>query len=318
MSNSLPTLEEEAEIRKESIPEANVPAVNQAVPPALAGFTAKTRLIFSLRIDKSRLTLSCEPDNQVVAKLAWDSGGFNLQCKPKAEIITATMQVSSVSFHLCREIYQVRHTFVSGALADLTATFVLREGSVLPMLQAMIYTKVSADLNIKLLRQWFAFNSVWIARLSPLARAIPAEDSSTIKLPARSPCAPGQGQTSQFRRTGPLGKIGRHVVVGLRLHEVTLRANLDVSKVDIEIPLIDGRLAANDTLQRLLVDLGGFNMIGTHTVSGKIINEGIRFVAERKRVLEDTSYVTVMKLRIDAQDTLAELACIDQHVLGLQ
>ncbi|KAJ9104947.1 hypothetical protein QFC19_003742 [Naganishia cerealis] len=318
-SDSLPVIREREESpnqRRASIQEADSSLGHQAISP-LAGLTAKTRLIISLRIDKSRLALSCEPDNQVVADLAWDSGGFNLQCQPRAETIAATMQISSVSFHLYREIYQMRHTFVSGALAGLTGTFVLRDGQPLPAVEAMIYTKVSADLNIKLLRQWFAFNSVWIARLSPMTRTTAADASGSVSLPARPPCEPDQQRSPLIHRTGRLGKIGRHVIICVRLHQVSLRANLDVSKVDIEIPVIDGRLAANDTIQRLLVDLGSLKMIGTRTVSGRVINDGIRFVAERKKILEDTSYVTVMELRIDAKDTLAELACIEQHVLGL-
>jgi hypothetical protein len=115
-----------------------------------------------------------------------------------------------------------------------------------------------------------------------------------------------------------LGKIGKHVVMCLRLHQVALKANLDVSKVDVIIPMIDVRLAANDTLQRLSVAVNGLKMIGTKTISGKMINDGITFVAERKRLIRDDELVTVMTILIDMKDTVAELACIQQQVLGLQ
>lgn len=285
-------------------------------PSLLASLTAKTRLIISLRIDKSRLALSCEPDNQVLADLAWDSGGFNLQCKPKAESIVGSVQVSSVAFHLYREIYQTRHVFVSGQLADLTASVVFRQGLRLPVLEAIVYTKVSADLNIKLLRQWFAFNSVWIERLSPIAKP-PVSGASGVSNPAK-PALPSRESTSSIFNRSRIGKIGKHVVMCLRLHEVALKANLDVSKVDVVIPIIDVRLAANDNMQRLSVAMDGLTMVGTKTISGKMINDGITFVAERKRIIRDDDYVTVMKLLIDSKDTVAELACIQQQVLGLQ
>lgn len=284
----------------------------ESPPPLLASLTAKTRLVISLRIDKSRLALSCEPDNQVLADLAWDSGGFNLQCKPKAKTVVGSVQVSSVAFHLYREIYQTRHVFVSGQLVDLTASMVFRQGAHLPVLEAIVYTKVSADLNIKLLRQWFAFNSVWIERLSPIAKPAIVVDSS----PAKPPLLSHESRSTMNRAR--LGKIGKHVVMCLRLHQVALKANLDVSKVDVIIPMIDVRLAANDTLQRLSVAVNGLKMIGTRTISGKMINDGITFVAERKRLIRDDELVTVMTILIDMKDTVAELACIQQQVLGLQ
>jgi hypothetical protein len=280
-------------------------------PSMLASLTAKTRLIISLRIDKSRLALSCEPDNQVLADLAWDSGGFNLQCKPRAKTVVASVQVSSVAFHLYREIYQTRHVFVSGQLMDLTASVVFRQGARLPVLEAIVYTKVSADLNIKLLRQWFAFNSVWIERLSPIAKPATVVDAAPV------PSLVANETRATFNRAR-CGKIGKHVVMCLRVQQVALKANLDVSKVDMVIPMIDVRLAANDALQRLSVAIDGLKMIGTKTISGKIINDGITFVAERKRVTRDDEFMTVMTILIDMKDTVAELACIQQQVLGLQ
>ena len=274
-------------------------------PSVLAGLTAKTRLVVSLRIDKSRLALSCEPDNPVLADLAWDSGGFTFQCKPKAKTIVASVQVSSVAFHLYREIYTTKHVFVSGKLAELTASAVLRDGSRLPVLEVLVYSKVSADFNIKLLRQWFAFNSVWIERLSPITKTPTAVAPAPAPLPVVA------------NRDG-MRKIGKQVVVCLRFHQVALKANLDVSKVDVVIPLINARLAANDTLQRISVTMDGLNMFGTKTISGKIVNDGITFMAERKRILREDKQVTVMKIGIDSKDTVAELACIDQQVFGLQ
>lgn len=282
-------------------------------PSVLASLTARTRLIVSLRIDKSRLALSCEPDNQVLADLAWDSGGFTFQCKPRAKTIVASVQVSSVAFHLYREIYTTRHVFVSGKLADLTASAVFRQGSRIPVLEVLVYTKVSADFNIKLLRQWFAFNSVWIERLSPITKT-----STLAVAPLAKPTTPALEPSPATFNRGGMRKIGKHVVVCLRLHQVALKANLDVSKVDIVIPLVNARLAANDTLQRISVAMDGLNMIGTKTISGKVVNDGITFLAERKRILREDEQVTVMKIGIDSKDTVAELACIDQQVFGLQ
>lgn len=305
-----------AEESAEQVPEAGNTASNDETgngrqahgvtsPSVLAGLTAKTRLVVSLRIDKSRLALSCEPDNPVLADLAWDSGGFTFQCKPKAKTIVASVQVSSVAFHLYREIYTTKHVFVSGKLAELTASAVLRDGSRLPVLEVLVYSKVSADFNIKLLRQWFAFNSVWIERLSPITKTPTAVAPAPAPLPVVA------------NRDG-MRKIGKQVVVCLRFHQVALKANLDVSKVDVVIPLINARLAANDTLQRISVTMDGLNMFGTKTISGKIVNDGITFMAERKRILREDKQVTVMKIGIDSKDTVAELACIDQQVFGLQ
>jgi hypothetical protein len=282
-------------------------------PSVLASLTATTRLVVSLRIDKSRLALSCEPDNQVLADLAWDSGGFNFQCKPKAKTVVASVQVSSVAFHLYREIYTTKHVFVSGKLAELTASAVFRDGSRIPVLEVLVYTKVSADLNVKLLRQWFAFNSVWIERLSPITKT-----SSLAVAPLAKSAPPAPDQSPAAFTRGGIRKIGKHVVVCVRLHEVALKANLDVSKVDIVIPVINARLAANDTLQRISVAMDGLNMVGTKTISGKVVNDGIVFIAERKRILRADEQVTVMKIGIDSKDTVAELACLDQQVFGLQ
>lgn len=58
----------------------------------------KMRLSFSLRLDDSTLTISCDTLSSVVADLSWQTGGFVLAWEPGSSLLQGALRVAEVGF----------------------------------------------------------------------------------------------------------------------------------------------------------------------------------------------------------------------------
>ena len=58
------------------------------------------KISFSLRIDQSKLMLTCRPDANVIAGLHWDSGGFIINIAPGARRVSFTGTVGGLTVAL--------------------------------------------------------------------------------------------------------------------------------------------------------------------------------------------------------------------------
>ena len=72
------------------------------------------QISFSLRIDQSKLELTCQPDVNVVAGVHWDSGGFMVNISPGARKVTFTGAVGGLTIGL-------KHGFLSEECVKLDA-----------------------------------------------------------------------------------------------------------------------------------------------------------------------------------------------------
>ena len=72
------------------------------------------QLFISLRIDKSRLDLTCKPDANVVAGLNWDNGGLILNTSPNAKGVSISASIEGLDVSL-------KHGFLSENSANIDA-----------------------------------------------------------------------------------------------------------------------------------------------------------------------------------------------------
>ncbi|GJN87915.1 hypothetical protein Rhopal_000870-T1 [Rhodotorula paludigena] len=190
------------------------------------------RLTISLRIDQSKLDISCLPAAEVTAWLTWESGGFFFATTPESKGFTFAVSVDGVAAGL-------RHLFspedcLSASAKGLAASLSLGQlDAAGPRLLSIVVDlpDVSAGMNFRHLQDWLCLKAVWLDRIDlgtspPSAADIPSR-------PTRSTAADSASseelntaihvQVGRFEFRVDLGpSIGRSTLVANRL-ETRLR-----------------------------------------------------------------------------------------------
>ncbi|KAE9411411.1 hypothetical protein BT96DRAFT_961320 [Gymnopus androsaceus JB14] len=134
-----------------------------SVPPS-----STLRISFSLRIDQSRLELTCLPDVNVVAALNWDSGGFMINVLPGARDVTFTGTVGGLTIGL-------KHGFLSEDCLRLDARNLafsvtlgkryIEDGPILTSISLVLDTEFLGGVRFSRLQDLLCFKAVWLDRI---------------------------------------------------------------------------------------------------------------------------------------------------------
>jgi hypothetical protein len=163
----------------------------------------KFQIIFSLRIDQSKLEFTCQPDVNVIAGLHWDSGGFVLHFFPGARKVTLTGSIGGLSVGL-------KHGFLSEECAKLdmrnltfSVTFAKTgygTGRAISSVSFILDTEILGAVRLSRLQDILCFKAVWLDRIpvfnhmsaevkppnksasTPAPRALPAQEFTTVLL----------------------------------------------------------------------------------------------------------------------------------------
>jgi hypothetical protein len=141
-----------------------VPAVNSTVPDPVS----RMQISFSLRIDQSKLELTCHPDANVIAGVHWDSGGFVINVSPGARQVAFTGSVAGLTIGL-------KHGFLSEDCVRLDArnlafnvTFSQIEdenNNPIRSISAVLDTEFSGGVRFSRLQDILCFKAVWLDRI---------------------------------------------------------------------------------------------------------------------------------------------------------
>ncbi|GAA5833329.1 hypothetical protein JCM11251_005205 [Rhodosporidiobolus azoricus] len=198
-STSLATLAESPTV---GLPPAPAPA--DAAPPSFGHLN----LTVSLRIDQSRLEISCLPaagtipptfdsptiltirSAEVTARLTWESGGFFFALTPKTKGATFALTVDGVAAGL-------RHSFspedcllaeAKGIAASVSfGAFDKAPSSSERLLSVVVdLPEVSGEMNFRHLQDWLCLKAVWLDRmdLGPTAPPTQSNEPARRKQPA--------------------------------------------------------------------------------------------------------------------------------------
>ncbi|KAM0790005.1 hypothetical protein ACM66B_005335 [Microbotryomycetes sp. NB124-2] len=162
-------------------------------PPAAL---QRLRVSVSLKVDQSRLEISCLPAAEVTARLTWESGGFLLVLTPDVKTAEFSMRVDGVAAGL-------RHSFSPEdcllAEAKGMSASVTFQGAIDPFAEAqgqlsavIDVPDLSAEMNFRHLQDWLCLKAVWLDRMD-LALDVPKRDESTK---AKTPAEPASTRTA--------------------------------------------------------------------------------------------------------------------------
>ncbi|KAG0707320.1 hypothetical protein DFH29DRAFT_995117 [Suillus ampliporus] len=134
----------------------------------LSEASSSLQISFSLRIDESKLELTCQPDVNVVAALRWESGGFLMNISPGAHNLTLTGTVDGLTVGL-------KHGFLSDDCVNIAArnlAFVLsfaknedRTGNIDSTVSLVVDTDISGGVRFSRLQDVLCFKAVWLDRI---------------------------------------------------------------------------------------------------------------------------------------------------------
>jgi hypothetical protein len=247
------------------------------------------QISLSLRIDKSKLELTCLPDANVIAGLNWDSGGFVVNISPGAHRVTLSGSVAGLTVGL-------KHGFLSEDCMNLharnlafTVDFAKSRGSNISSVSVVCDTEFSGGVHFLRLQDVLCFKAVWLDRI-PVLNAPP-------------PTANDMGTRTNSHATTVSSVSHRQelsTVLILRLREVQLDVDLGQSITWIQLNLRDAILRMNisEALSEVSLSVSEVLATATGNITGKIAVPSFLFQTTRKQRSSSDSNSRLLDLQM--------------------
>lgn len=219
------------------------------------------RISFSLRIDQSKLELTCQPDVNVIAGLHWDSGGFIVNVSPGARKVTFTGTVGGLTLGL-------KHGFLSEDCVKLDArnlafsvTFAKVEsdtGASVSSVSVVLDTEFLGVVRFSRLQDVLCFKAVWLDRI-PIFNSQSAAISKT----------PSRISTS----TSPSIQLPKHeftTIILVRIRQITLDVDLgqSISAVTLDLKEAVMRTKLTEVLSEVSIFVAELSINAKGNIAG--------------------------------------------------
>jgi len=272
------------------------------------------RISFSLRIDRSKLEFTCQPDVNVVTALRWENGGFIINASPGARQVSFSGTVGGLSIGL-------KHGFLSEDCLQLDArnlTFSVwfsRVESVprhiMNFVSVILDTEFHGRAKFSRFQDVLCFKAVWLD-LFPLF-------NSQSPLDAK---APSKLSPSSSFSTPPSAKRSLSTVLLVRVREINLEVDLGSSISRITLQLNQAILRTNLTERSndVAILVRELLIIADGNLSGRVRVCDCLFQTTKKvndRSLEELDG-RMLELRLTSGPVIATLASDQQRLLHYQ
>ncbi|KAF8633289.1 hypothetical protein AX17_004464 [Amanita inopinata Kibby_2008] len=274
--------------------------------PVVSESTMGLRISFSLRIDQSRLELSCLPDVNVMAGLYWESGGFVLNVFPGAQRVTFTGTVGGLTIGL-------KHGFLSEDCVKLNARNLAFSVSFArlnnPPSPAISYVSVVLDteflggVRFSRLQDVLCFKAVWLDNIPILNSQL----SSSNKLVESTNISGGGKQSLQTWTTVILLQIRR------------IRADVDlgqsISTVTLDLSGAILRTKLSDSLNELSIFVQEVMLRAKGNVAGRMQVQNCVFQTTRRLGDSYVSQGRMLEIRMTSGPLSIDLQSEHQELL---
>ncbi|KAL0956539.1 hypothetical protein HGRIS_002680 [Hohenbuehelia grisea] len=263
------------------------------------------RISFSLRIDQSKLELTCQPDVNVIAGLHWNSGGFIVNISPGARNVTFSGCVTGLTVGL-------KHGFLSEDCVRLDAknlsfsvTFSKMHESI-SSVSMVIDTECSGAVHFSRFQDVLCFKAVWLDRI-PILTA----QGGTIEVVQ---------PTKQLPAT-PIEKQDFTTAVLVRIREIKLNVDLGHSISAITLDLKDSllRTKITESSHELSISVRDVALVACGNVSGIASVPNCVFQTVRRReaeAVDNDGSKTMLELRMTSGSLAAMLESEHQRLLS--
>jgi hypothetical protein len=254
-------------------------ALPEFVPPNDNPPASSLQITFALRIDQSKLQLTCQPDVNVIAGVYWDSGGFLLNVSRSGRRISFIGNVGGLTVGL-------KHGFLSEDCVRLDArnlafstTFTGADkgmGVDMSSMSVVVDTEVSGGVRFSRFQDVLCFKAVWLDRI-PVLSATPSSEPADCPSKTKLLPVPGAVRTKNNFTTAVLVRIRR---IGL---DVDLGQSISSVKMDMLDVTLSSKIEEMRT--ELSVYISQLTMSATGNISGHARIPDFSFNTMRRRAL---------------------------------
>ncbi|KAI0035556.1 hypothetical protein K488DRAFT_82999 [Vararia minispora EC-137] len=251
------------------------------------------QITFALRIDQSKLQLTCQPDVNVVAGVHWDSGGFVINISPGANQVSFMANVSGLTVGL-------KHGFLSEDCVRLDArnlafstTFSHIEqgdGKRLSYVSVTVDTGVAGGVRFSRLQDVLCFKAVWLDRIPIFAT------SGTVPQTPQEPLAKAKPPPSPAPSASVATGQELVTVVLVRLHSIEIDVDLGQSITNVRMDMHNAifRTRLEELGNSVSLDIGDLTVTASGNISGKARIPDFAFRTIRRKHMERQSHATNM------------------------
>ncbi|TFK75375.1 hypothetical protein BDN72DRAFT_832240 [Pluteus cervinus] len=233
--------------------------------------SASMQISFSLRIDQSKLELSCQPDVNVVAGVHWESGGFIVNISPGARRVTFTGSVGGLTVGL-------KHGFLSEHCVKLDARNLafsvnfskLDDGDSASSLSVVLDTEFHGDVRFSRLQDILCFKAVWLDRIPLFTQgALPSKATTKLSQAPPPTQAPQQALST---------------VVLFRIRKIVMDVDLGRSISTVNVQLDDAimRTSLTEIMHDLSVFVGKVAITASGNIAGHAVVPNCMFATTRR------------------------------------
>lgn len=256
------------------------------------------QITLALRIDQSKLQLTCQPDVNVIAGVYWDSGGLLVNVSRSGRRISFIGNVGGLTIGL-------KHGFLSEDCVRLdarnlafSATFTGADkssGIDMNSMLVVVDTEVSGGLRFSRFQDVLCFKAVWLDRI-PVLSATPGGEPTDTLLRAKAPPTLGAVSTT---------KTGFTTAVLVHFRRIGLDVDLGQSISSVRMDMLDVTLRSKieEIRAELFVFVGDLTMSATGNISGHARIPDFSFNTMRRKVLT-----------LDSIDQLGEPRMLDMSL----
>ncbi|KAH9083360.1 hypothetical protein EDB83DRAFT_2538792 [Lactarius deliciosus] len=255
------------------------------------------QITFALRIDQSKLQLTCQPDVNVIAGVYWESGGFLLNVSESGRRISFIGNVGGLTIGL-------KHGFLSEDCVRLDArnlafstTYTAADkasGLDVSSMSVVVDTEVSGGLRFSRFQDVLCFKAVWLDRIPVLSATSGGESEDTFSK-LRVPPTPGTSQP----------KTGFTTAVLVRIRRIGLNVDLGQSISSVGMDMLDVTLRSKieEMSAELSLSIGDLTMLASGNISGRARIPDFSFSTMRRKALA-----------LDSSDLLGEPRMLDMSL----
>ncbi|KAI0743929.1 hypothetical protein C8Q80DRAFT_1355680 [Daedaleopsis nitida] len=245
----------------------SIPAATAEEPPARSvDPVSSMKISFSLRIDQSKLLLTCRPDANVIGGLHWDSGGFMINIAPGARRVSFTGTVGGLTVSL-------KHGFLSEDCVKLDArnlNFTIgfaklqpKDGYTMSSVSVVLDTQFAGGIRFSRLQDVLCFKAVWLDRIPAFSggsNLTPTErpSSNTSALPTPNPAT----------TTNSKQELTTAVLIRLRRVELDVDLGQSISTIKLTMDNTLVRTKITETLSELSLAIGHFSIVASGNLAG--------------------------------------------------
>lgn len=263
-----------ATLRTPQTPISAVPDATARIPPE-PDTVSTLHISFGLRIDQSRLELTCQPDVNVIAGLHWDSGGFVVSVSPGASNVTFSGSVGGLTIGL-------KHGFLSEECVRLDARNlafsmqfakrVSEDGDQVSLVSVVLDTEFAGGVHFSRFQDVLCFKATWLDRIPILN----GQQNST---------SPSSSKSAVDVSTSSSPKQEFTTAVLVRIREIKLDVDLGQSISSVTIDLQDARIRTKMTedLYEVSLTVADVAMLAKGNISGRVTVPDCLFQTTRRK-----------------------------------